>query len=571
MLDADLADLLERAGARFPSAADFGNLARSLGKKNLLIQVRHVDEERKAQTASPGDQTLGSETPNQSPPASAQAPVRAAAGPSKSETLDEALQREIDEALGGKSMEDLLEETEKIPRLREPGAERVGPGQLRKGRVASVDARLGVLVDLGGKDTGLVLLEQFEEEPHVGDTIEVEIVRFDATEDLWVLSCEGALQRANWESLAEGSLVECFVEGTNKGGLSVKLGTIPAFMPVSQISMYRVEKPEEYVGQKLRCQVTELDRRSGRVIVSARALLELEAEKAREKLMAELKEGDVRDGIVRQVMPYGAFVDMGGVDGLVHVSQMSYARVEDPAELVKPGQKVQVRVLKIDTENNRISLGMKQTMPDPWEAVGNKYPAGASVTARVVKLEDFGAFAQIEPGVDGLLPISELSWTIRPKHPSDILQVGQMVQAVVLSVEPERHRISLSLKQAQSNPWTGAVDRYAINSEHTGKVTRLAEFGAFVELEPGIEGLVHISALSDQRVRAVGDVVKPGQEVRVKVQDVNEQARRISLSMKGLYAQTAAGPAGQAGAEAAAAPAAGPKKRKKPLKGGLDR
>ncbi len=399
--------------------------------------------------------------------------------------LDEALQREIDEALGDKSIEEMFDGTllSMPSALHNDGQGEVAPGQVRRGLVIDIDSQ-GVLVELGGKDQGIVPLEQFEEEPSVGDELELEVARYNRSDDLWVLSRQGAVERTNWETLQEGQIVEAFVEKTNKGGLEVKFNSIDAFMPISQISLYRVEDPDEFIGQKLRCQVTEVNRHENRVIVSARAVLELEAARKREQLLAELKEGDIREGVVRQVMPYGAFVDLGGVDGLVHVSQMSHVRIKDPSEIVKPGQKVQVQVLKIDRDADKISLGMKHLLPDPWD---------------------------------------------------------------------------------------GAVGLFAQQSEHTGRVTRVAEFGAFVELSPGLDGLVHVSELSDRRIRAVSDVVEVGQIVRVRVLEVDEQTRRISLSMKGLLqddeppVEDLPADDSQAGEQ----PPAG-KKRKKPRRGGLD-
>jgi len=475
--------------------------------------------------------------------------------------IDDALQREIDEALGGGSIEDLLNESG--PARHWPGAAgEIAPGQIRRCRVASVDPE-GVLVELGRKDQGVVPLEQFADEPEVGDALDLEIVRYDDNEDLWVLSRHGAVERATWDNLAEGQIVEAFVEKTNKGGLEVRFSGIQAFMPISQISLYRVEDATEYVGTKLRCQVVEVNRRDDRVIVSARAVLELEAEQKREQLLAELEEGQVRPGVVRQIMPFGAFVDLGGMDGLVHVSQMSYARVEDPAEFVEVGQTIEVMVLKIDRDANRISLGMKQVAPDPWDAVEATYPPGTTVTAQVVRLETFGAFVQVVPGVDALVPISEISWTQRLRHPSDVLKTGETIQATVLKVEPDRRRMSLSIREAQANPWAGAADRFAPGSEHPGQITRLADFGAFVELTPGVEGLIHISELSDQHVRRAEDVVQVGQELTVRVLDADETNRRISLTLKGVY-QDGQTPAADAATEKPK------KKRKRPLRGGLD-
>ena len=249
------------------------------------------------------------------------------------------------------------------------------------------------------------------------------------------------------------------------------------------------------------------------------------------------------------------------MDGLVHVSQMSYTRVENPADIVQVGQTVTVQVLKIDLENNRISLGMKQTLPDPWDSVEAKYSSGSVVTGTVTKLESFGAFVELEPGLEGLIPISEMTWSGRPRHAGEVVQVGQTVQPLVLQIDAAQRRISLSLKQAQANPWAGAAGKFPAGTELTGKVTRIAEFGAFVELVAGVEGLVHISELSDEHVRRVEDVVQIGQPVTVRVRDVDEPARRISLTMKGFYSTGAAQPATEAKPG---------KKRKRPLRGGLD-
>ena len=486
-------------------------------------------------------------------------------------SMDEALEREIQEALGGKSLEDLLDENAPKPqrdRAEKKAGNVVAVGNVVEGRIASID-RNSVLVELGQKDQGIVPLDQFQEEPKVGDKVSLEVTRFDRTEDMWVLSRQGAVEKATWTDMQPGQIVEAMVLKVNKGGLEVQFGSVPAFMPISQVSLYRTEDASEYVGKKIRCQIVEVNRREERVIVSAKAVLELEKQEQREKLMAELQEGDVRDGIVRQVMAFGAFVDMGGVDGLVHVSQLSYSRVEDPNTVVKLGQAVKVKVLKIDAETGRISLGMKQVGPDPWTDIENKFPSGSTAEGVIVRLADFGAFCQLEPGLDGLIPISEITWTQRLKHPSEMLQTGQSVTVKVVSVDKERKRISLSIKQARANPWSGAGSRYAKGMEVEGKVTRAAEFGAFIELEPGVDGLAHISELSEsERVRRVEDVLQIGQVVKVKVLEVDEPMRRISLTLKGLYQGGQELP--ELNVPGAEVEAAKPKKRKTPLKGGLE-
>jgi len=404
------------------------------------------------------------------------------------EHLDDNLQREIDEALGGKSLDEIIEELQgdqdttarrQDRSARGKSTETVGKisaGQIRPGRIIDIDPT-GVLVELGRKDQGLVPLEQFATPPTLGEQLDFMVVRFDPDEQLWILSRSGAVEHASWENLKEGQIVDAFVESVNKGGLEVKFSGIKAFMPVSQISLYHVDDPSDFVGKKIRCQVVEINRHEKRVIVSARAYLELQAQQQREQLLAELAEGQVREGIVRQVMPYGAFVDLGGVDGLVHVSQMSHFRIEDPSEIVKPGQKVQVQVLKIDRETNRISLGMKHLQPDPWEGVAERFP-------------------------------------------------------------PE--------------------------SVHTGKVTRIVPFGAFIELAPGIEALAHISELSDRQIHSAEQVVKIGQPLRVRVLKVDEAAKRIAVSLRGVIQEDEQLLTEQG------QPAKPKKKRTRPLRGGLD-
>jgi len=295
-------------------------------------------------------------------------------------------------------------------------------------------------------------------------------------------------------------------------------------------------------------------------------VLELEAERKARELWETLAEGQVLRGVVKTIMPYGAFVDIGGADGLLHVSDMSHTRVENPRHIVTEGQSIDVKVLKVDAQERRISLGLKQTMPDPWDGVEGKWREGDITTGRVVRLTDFGAFVELEPGVDGLVPISELSYTRRVRHVGEVLTEGDTVKLKVLKVQAEDKRISLSVKQVEDDPWMGASVRWPPDSVLEGRVTRLADFGAFVELASGVEGLVHISELSGDFVRSADQAVQEGQMVRAKVLDVDEEARRISLSIK----QAAYSPDVAAPAEGEPQAARAERNRKKPLKGGLD-
>jgi len=474
-----------------------------------------------------------------------------------------ALQRELDEALGSMSLESLMN-------YDAPESQQATAGEgVRKGRVIAIhDA--DIFVDMGGKSQGLLPVEQFGGKalPAVGDTVEVTIEGYDRTDGLLLLSRQGAVQAATWAKLEEGSIVEGRVTGHNKGGLELDINGIKGFMPISQISFDRIESDElgTYVNQRLRCQVVEIHRDEKALVVSRRDVLRQEEQQAREQAFEELTEGQVVHGTVKTIMPYGVFVDIGGIDGLVHISDMSHSRVEDPSELVKEGQQLEVMVLKIDQETKKIGLGLKQIMPDPWTNVESKFPVDTVVSVRIVKLMEFGAFAELEPGVEGLIPISEMSFQKRINHPREVVSEGEIVKVRVLKVDPQAGRISLSIKQVGDDPWMGASVRWPADSVAEGTVTRIAEFGAFVELTPGVEGLIHVSELSDTRVNRVSDIVKESQQVKAKVLEVDEERRRISLSIKQL-AEMPDYTGAATGQEEPPRPA---KKRKKPLKGGLD-
>lgn len=476
---------------------------------------------------------------------------------------DPQLDQEIEAALGDRRLDELVDDETAATVGRAGAAE--GGKDVRRGRVVAVHGD-DVFVDVGGRAEGILRAAEFAEEPlpEPGAMIEVMVKDRDPDSGMLQLSREGAVQQATWDTLEKGQLVEGFVTAMNKGGLELKVNGIRAFMPLSQIDTARVDDPSGFMNCKIECMVAEVDRKEKNLVVSRRKLLEAEQAKEREKLWETLAEGQTVRGKVRTLMPYGAFVDIGGADGLLHISDMSYGHVDKPEDVVEKGQEVEVRILKIDREKDRIALGLKQTMRDPWEAAGGKWAEGQEVTGRVTKLMDFGAFCELEPGVEGLIPISELTFERHVKHPSEIVNVGDMVKARVLKVEPKRHRISLSLKRMGDDPWQGASVRWPVDSIVDGIVVRTAEFGAFVELAKGVEGLVHISELAHEHTRAVGDVVREGQSVQVKVLEVDEERRRIGLSIK----QAMADPAEMR--MPPAEPLIQRKKRKRPLKGGLD-
>jgi small subunit ribosomal protein S1 len=356
--------------------------------------------------------------------------------------FDEAMERELQEAMGGFSDRDLDAELSAREQRQAPGG---GP---KKGRVFRIHGG-DVFIDLpGGRTQGVLSMQQFPEgPPALGTEIEVTIEGFDAANGVYLLSRKGAVVEADWSSVAPGMIIEARVTDTNKGGLAVDVNGIRGFLPVSQIELFRVEDLAPYVNQRLRCLVTEVDPVERNLVVSRRALLEKEREEAREKLWQELAEGQIRQGVVRSVKDFGAFVDIGGADGLLHVSEMSWSRVKDATQVVQPGQSLKVLVLKIDHERRKISLGLKQLTASPWDTIDEKYHAGQIVTGKVSRLMDFGAFVELEPAVEGLIHISELSPN-RVRRVSEIVQEGQEVTVKVLGVDAANRRISLSLKGA---------------------------------------------------------------------------------------------------------------------------
>ncbi len=446
-----------------------------------------------------------------------------------------------------------------------------GAPRMRHGKVIKIKGD-DVFVDLGEKAQGVADVMQFEA-VKVGDEFDFHIERYNEADGLYLLNLKGAtLQDVSWDTLAIGQVIEGMVTGMNKGGLEMQIKGMRAFMPAGQVDIYFQKDISVYIGHKMAVEVTKFDRVKKNLIVSRRNVLEREKEEQKQKTMAEIAEGQTRKGVVRNVMDFGAFVDLGGVDGLLHVSELSHRRVRHPSDVVSVGDLVEVKIIRIDPETGKLSLSLKQSMPDPWADAATKYPVGAAVTGRVARVESFGAFIELEEGIEGLLPVSEMSWQ-RIRHPSDVVKDGDTIKLVVLNLDPVQRKLTFSLKQAGPDPWKTVHERYATNTVVKGTVTRVVDFGAFVELEPGLEGLIHISELAPHRVNKPSDVVKPGQETPVRILEINSEGRRISLSIRKV-AEPAPAPAGASGdpAAAPAKPASPPaKKKKRPeLRGGLD-
>jgi small subunit ribosomal protein S1 len=412
-------------------------------------------------------------------------------------------------------------------------------GEIFDGRVLAVtDA--GVVVDVGGKFEGLVPAQEFLDsgspiEFGEGQTIEVE--RLHEQKDGYVLlSHVRAHRRRVWERIEKSYREHANINGKIteriKGGLVVDIG-VRAFLPASQIELRPVHDLEGWKDREIQVRVLKLNRKRGNVVVSHRVILEEEQTANREALASTLAEGSVVTGKVKNITDYGVFVDLGGMDGLLHVSDLVWGRVPHPSSVVQPGEEIQVQILKFDKDKQRISLGRKQLMPDPWSTVPERFPVGTRVKGKIVGVTDYGAFVQVEPGVEGLVHVSEMSWSKRMKHPSKIVKVGDEVEVVVLDVKTDQRRISLGLKQTLPDPWEAAAEKYPVGSIVTGRIRNLADFGAFVEIEEGMEGLIHISDVSwTERIKHPSEKFKKGESVEAKVLKVDSQNRRLSLGIK---------------------------------------
>ena len=414
-----------------------------------------------------------------------------------------------------------------------------GGAKQLEGVVVSVDAE-SVYLDIGFKAEGILPRSAFEngaEGITAGDKFPVS-VKGRNLEGYYELSRFRVTQPTDWSSLEEAfaqkSAVVGIVTGVVKGGLTVDVG-VRAFMPASRSGVRDAAEMEKLVGQEIACRITKLDVTEEDVVVDRRAVLEEQALSLEQDRYSELKEGDLVSGQVRSLATYGAFVDLGGIDGLLHVSDISWSRVTSPEEVLSVGQQLQLKVLKVDAESRRISLGLKQLQPEPWDSVAEKYKTGQRTTGAVTRLMDFGAFVELEPGIEGLIHVSEMSWVKKVRKPSDILKPGDTVDAIVLSVSAGERRISLGLKQALGDPWAEALQKFPVGSSIEGPVTKLMKFGAFVQIGEGVEGLVHVSEISaEKHIDHPQDVLRAGQIVKAQVLAVDTEKRQIKLSIKQL-------------------------------------
>ncbi len=418
----------------------------------------------------------------------------------------------------------------------------IAEGEVVKGTVLKVSEN-EVVVDVGYKSEGIISVNEFLDENgavmvQAGDVVDVLLERTEDRDGHIVLSREKAEKMKIWDEVekafAERKVVIGRVIERIKGGLAVDIG-VRAFLPGSQIDVRPVRNLDALRGQELRMRVIKVNKKRGNIVLSRKVLLEEENAEKKKHTLETLAEGKVLAGVVKNITDYGAFIDLGGIDGLLHITDMSWGRVGHPSEVLKVNENIEVVVLKYDQATERVSLGHKQLVADPWTTVMDRYPAGARVSGKAVSLTDYGAFIELEPGVEGLIHVSEMSWSKRVKHPSKILNVGDNVEAMVLGVDPSARRISLGLKQVESNPWHELVGKYPVGTKISGKVRNLTEFGAFVEVEDDIDGLIHISDMSwSKRIKHPSEVLKKGDVVEAMVLSIDAENQRLSLGLKQL-------------------------------------
>src|SRR5882724_10227155 len=423
--------------------------------------------------------------------------------------------------------------------MKQTGALPFAAGNIVKGTIIEVRPK-EVLVDIGYKSEGVISGNEFEDIKvvKIGDEIDVLIEKLEDKEGMVVLSKEKAEFKKNWERILticnEGGTIAGKVKAIVKGGLLVNIG-VEAFLPASQIDVSTPKNLAQYVGNTYDFKVVKINQERQNIVLSRRELIEQERTERRQKLLTEMTPGDIRKGTVKNITDFGAFIDLNGIDGLLHITDMSWGRIGHPSEILKVGQDVDVVVLDINREKERVSLGLKQKLANPWDSIEQKYPVGAKVKGKVVNLVPYGAFVELEPGVEGLVHVTELSWTKRIAKPSDVLKPDQEIEAVVLGINREEQKISLGLRQLEANPWDGAAAKYTAGTKVKGQVRNLTSYGAFIELEEGLDGMIHVSDISwTRKINHPSEVLKKGDTVEATVLEVDRPNQRIALGMKQL-------------------------------------
>ncbi len=447
-----------------------------------------------------------------------------------------------DDAAVGADVADEDESMESLMALYEESFKRFAEGEVVTGRVISVD-KDHVLVDIGYKSEGQIRIHEFRDENGeiavaVDDQVEVMVEWWDDENEVVVLSKEKAEKVKVWEAIKvaydSDETIEGIVVSRVKGGFSVDVG-VQAFLPGSQADLRPIRNLDEMVGNTFDFKILKYNRKRSNIVLSRRVILEQEREAKRTATLSSIHEGKVVDGVVKNITEYGVFVDLGGVDGLLHITDISWGRVKHPSELFAVGDEITVKILNLDLERERVSLGMKQLTPDPWTTAAETYPVDSRITGKVVSLTDYGAFVELEEGIEGLIHVSEMSWTRKIRHPSKIVTVGDMVDAVVLDIKPDNRRISLGMKQAVPNPWDEIGNKYPVGTTIEGKIKNITDFGIFIGIDEGIDGLVHISDISwTKRIKHPAEIYKKGDVVQAVVRDIEKDNERFSLSIKHL-------------------------------------
>jgi small subunit ribosomal protein S1 len=426
-----------------------------------------------------------------------------------------------------------------VERQYEDSVREFEPETILKGKVLNV-VNQEVIIDIGYKSEGVIPLHEFGEHADVdiGDEIEVLLDEIDEQTGMIRLSKRKADRIRAWNEILkthkEGDVVRGVVQRKIKGGLLVDVG-VPVFLPASQVSLRRTADISEYIGKEIEARIIKIDEQRMNIVVSRRKLVEEQRETAKKKLLEEIQEGEIRHGVVKNIADFGAFVDLGGIDGLLHITDMSWTRINHPSEAVSIDQEIEVMVLRVDREKERIALGLKQRLPSPWDELELKYPVGSKVKGKVTNVTSYGAFVQLENGLEGLVHVSEMSWTRRVNHPSEVVKAGDEVEVVILEINKEKQEIGLGMKQAEVNPWDLVEEKYPPGTSVEGKVRNLTNYGAFVELEEGIDGLLHISDMSwTKKVTHPSELIKEGDKIKAAVLSVDREKKRISLGMKQL-------------------------------------
>jgi len=434
-----------------------------------------------------------------------------------------------------------LEQREELMSLYDESFSGIQEGQIVKGQIVGINPN-EVLVDIGFKSEGAIPIKEFGEPESIvlGSEVEVFLENVEDLEGRVVLSKQKADFMRVWDQIKEahdaGNTVRGRLQRRIKGGIVVDLFGVEAFLPGSQIDIRQVKNFDQFLSQEFDFKIIKLNKARRNIVVSRRAVLEEERERLRREIVKELEEGQVREGVVKNITDFGAFIDLGGVDGLLHITDMSWGRVGHPTDMVSIGDRIKVKVLKYEKERERISLGLRQLTPHPWEKIDDKYPENTQTQGRVVSITDYGAFVELEEGIEGLVHISEMSWTQHVRHPSKLVSIGDTVEVAVLKLDKESKKISLGMKQTEPDPWESLDGEYPAGRELEGTVKSLTNFGAFVEIEDGIDGLVHISDMSwTRRIRQASEIFKKGDVIAVIVTEVDQKRRRISLSHKHAF------------------------------------